>query len=39
MWETVSIWNSSKDKWLNGKFDEIDAVYVERFMDEGLKKL
>jgi len=39
MWNIVSTWISNKDKWLTGKFDEIDAIGVERFMDEGLKTL
>jgi len=39
MWQIVTHWYSSYDKWMKGKFEEIDAPAVEKFMEDGLKTL
>lgn len=39
LWTTSTQWFSNIDIWLNSKWETLDAVACEKFVDEGLRTL
>mgnify|MGYP001619108135 CR=1 FL=1 len=39
LWTTVSQWKTDNPKWLNGKWEELDAISADKFVEDGIKTL